>query len=773
MMAKSATNSRLASLLVQEGLVAPKRIVDAFEWQVVYGGTLDTALLEMNVLGEDALMEALCRATMLPTLHSLRVLDNLPLESVLKWFPQSLSDKYRAAPIAVDGNIVRVAVIDPPDRAELDSLGYTLGRSIDPVVVTEARFRQICAQIYGASLDDRFQKLTGKLRPVVQSMRITPEPAAPVVEISPASEVTPAIAVTTLVNVPSAASPAYEVTILAEPEEEFADLHSALVGALTGAAAKQPARQENAPSAPIKAVSAPIENPSQTEPLAIADATAAIEAAGSRNEILALLCRAARIHLKFAAMFMVQSGAASAKLALAKRWVPTHKLSAIAIAVALEKPSPFKTSVEGKAPYFGRIGEEGPSEGALKSLSRKTPLHGLLLPIILRDRVVALLYGDAGGATIEGSVLTELSTLVSTASRAFQTLIIRAKGGDPTQRRTLSGLGVVAQKVAEATSTDAALAGAAPLPIFDQPTGPIIDLEALVQSVIARDEHAADSAEQLLKMGAKCARTLVARLPGPVKLDRHRIGDVPFTEHGPLCELMARFGREALPPALEKLDDRSPDLRYYATLLVGQFVGREVIDALGKRLFDSDAGVRQAAAAAISRAEPGPELRTLLESLRGELPGPDQLRQRHATEALGVFKDLPSVPRMIALTKHHDPQLESASRQALVTILKQDFGDNPKRWRGWWDKNSKRPRIEFLLDGLDHAEVDVRESAFEELKALSGEDFGYDVDAPKREREDAQKQFAEWVETHGQDGPNRAKGRASKEGKAGKEGRKK
>ena len=41
--------SRLASLLTQDGKVPARRMADAFQRQVIFGGTLDTILLEMGL----------------------------------------------------------------------------------------------------------------------------------------------------------------------------------------------------------------------------------------------------------------------------------------------------------------------------------------------------------------------------------------------------------------------------------------------------------------------------------------------------------------------------------------------------------------------------------------------------------------------------------------------------------------------------------------------------------------------------------------------------
>src|SRR3569623_275266 len=57
--------SRLSSLLVRDGLVGVKRMEKAYQRQVIYGGSLDTILLEMNLLPEERLTQYLARASAL------------------------------------------------------------------------------------------------------------------------------------------------------------------------------------------------------------------------------------------------------------------------------------------------------------------------------------------------------------------------------------------------------------------------------------------------------------------------------------------------------------------------------------------------------------------------------------------------------------------------------------------------------------------------------------------------------------------------------------
>ena len=60
-------NSRLSSLLVRDGVLGVKRMEQAFQRQVIYGGALDTILIEMAAVPEERLWHYLSLATGLPS----------------------------------------------------------------------------------------------------------------------------------------------------------------------------------------------------------------------------------------------------------------------------------------------------------------------------------------------------------------------------------------------------------------------------------------------------------------------------------------------------------------------------------------------------------------------------------------------------------------------------------------------------------------------------------------------------------------------------------
>ena len=797
--------SRLASLLVQDGLVSAKKMAEAFQRQVIYGGTLDTILLEMDVIDEGTLLDALGRSSALPIAGDLPSLEQLQAAEANKWMPAAMSERFRAVPMALEGSTLRVLVIDPPDRKQLDELGYTLSLAIEPIIVPEHRFVQAVELVYGIAVPARFASLAAKLRqratdpnrakltPVQPAIPAQPmremraaEPNAPMPVGERIKEGTPTepqrmapvhVAATTeargestrkvVTDVPMPGAKPAAAPVSERTEELTPRLTTRQAGAPVTAMTSERAPQARAPQPHAPAVE-PVPSTGQAaNPLPIDEARAAIDAAGDRDGIFESLCRGARGKLPFAAILTVHGDMAAGKLALGASWLDRAALAGVS--VGLDKPSPFRAAAVGRAPYLGRMGDDAVGTAALAQLARKPPLPALLMPIVLRDRAVALLYADNEGAEIEGDVIAELSTLVAAAARSFQRLILRAKGGEyakvapaaaaaggklqtsesaegmasggswrqptgeggePRARATQPRFSVALVNAVKNElqtgnamgSATAAREEASPRAnLHDAPTQRLADVEGLLSSIEREDEHAMMSAEALVAMGQRAATALVARLPGPLRLDRHTLRGAtpPLAEHGPLLGVLQRLGQTAREALLLRLGDPSLEVRYYATFALGALRSSDVVAPLGTRLYDPDASVRRAAIEALAQFPDSSELRSLVEQLRGELPGPDGPRQRYAAEALGVMRDVTSVPRLIELVKHSDPAVVSAARKALVEVTKQDFGTSRWRWRSWWERHRDQPRVEWMLEGLAHAEAEVRLSAAEELRAVS------------------------------------------------------
>jgi hypothetical protein len=106
----------------------------------------------------------------------------------------------------------------------------------------------------------------------------------------------------------------------------------------------------------------------------------------------------------------------------------------------------------------------------------------------------------------------------------------------------------------------------------------------------------------------------------------------------------------------------------------------------------------------------------------------------------GLHKD--EVPALIVrLERGGDVR---AAHTALVAITRQDFGTKPKRWASWWKKHQHDDRNDWLFEGLSHKTPEIRAAAEQELRALTGEYFGYAFDLPREAREAARARWQAW-----------------------------
>ncbi|OGQ18644.1 MAG: hypothetical protein A2138_24370 [Deltaproteobacteria bacterium RBG_16_71_12] len=103
------------------------------------------------------------------------------------------------------------------------------------------------------------------------------------------------------------------------------------------------------------------------------------------------------------------------------------------------------------------------------------------------------------------------------------------------------------------------------------------------------------------------------------------------------------------------------------------------------------------------------------------------------------------MPLLMAVLEGRDKaELADHVRLALRAITLRDFGVRPRGWERWWAKARKKSRVDWLLDGLDSDDRELRTIASLELTALAGDDFGYRPDADKRARQRAAAAFARW-----------------------------
>src|SRR6185503_18954429 len=218
------------------------------------------------------------------------------------------------------------------------------------------------------------------------------------------------------------------------------------------------------------------------------------------------------------------------------------------------------------------------------------PPSALILPIVLRDRVVALVVAHRVNSDLKLVDVTELLPMANAASEAIDTkkisrseAIWQTAGGTPSMPGFEQGV-------------EMSMEAGEPRPIDDV----LAEIERSDEA--GAEEALAEAAERT----AETLRALTRRFPGTLRVDRFAVTGRPLrpAQYGGLLELVIRLGAAASELLIERMTAPQRDVRFYATICVAELRPRSAVFALAERLFDQDFGVRAAAVEALTGYAP-------------------------------------------------------------------------------------------------------------------------------------------------------------------------
>jgi len=239
---------------------------------------------------------------------------------------------------------------------------------------------------------------------------------------------------------------------------------------------------------------------------------------------------------------------------------------------------------------------------------------------------------------------------------------------------------------------------------------------------------------------------LMARFPGRVSVDPFAAGArIPaFGACGELLQTLAAMGAAAQVPIAERLDDSLPIVRFFALHYFASFTVPEAIPRILRRLHDEEQEIAAAAVNVLGRYRDLPAFRQVLAHLHARFASRTPNARRHAARLLSLFRDPSAVPLFIDVFERKEKTFYDAAEEALAAITKQRFGPNARKWSAWWEVHARSPRTEWLIEGLDAGDADLRRGAAQELRSLSGFDSGFDENAPRRARDEAKRKWVSW-----------------------------
>jgi len=398
--------------LVTQGLLRDDGLRRALEIHKATEARFDSVLLDLGLIHESTLLEALGR------FHKTRTISRSELSqigaSVARMVSPRIATRLRIVPFRLEGKTLSVAALDPGDLLVEDELGLITGCLIASYVTLEVRLIEVLHRLYGVPLSTQYQSLI---------RRADAKPRMP----DRATSVTPTQSRTAPVPNDDATQtqrrrpgdrPRRHETYREPLEMSDEDLHlfPSMRQEIEGIAAAAPVHQ------PVGALEPPAADLSPEERLA---ATAlALQNAEMREDIGDAV-------LGFCAPLFRRRMMAVVRGDTVMGWrgegdgVDPEKVRAISI--PLTEPSVFVGLNQGTDFWLGPLPEMPHNMDIVTGLGGVTPKECVILPVRVRSKTVCFLYCDNVDDGVAGLAMADLRRLAAKASLAFQVYLMKSK----------------------------------------------------------------------------------------------------------------------------------------------------------------------------------------------------------------------------------------------------------------------------------------------------------------------------------------------------------
>jgi hypothetical protein len=369
---------RLGEILIEKGVLSLAELHTALETCHRTGGRLGTQLLDFGYVDEPMLLDALSKQLRVPSVSRVKLL-HAPLE-VRKMLPVAIGRRLLAVPFQVTGTDLKVAMANPNDRAAVDEISVFLKRSIQPHVATETA---VVDALGGTETNDDVwasdvepSAAQGPTNGDVDGWNGLWEP------------------------------PRFRPAALFRPLPERRAGNEMLVASFPDLAPL---------SAPVNESFQPTVDDSNFSDL--------LHRAEHRDEIGSVLARYLSTLYDRVCLFSLHKGTIGGWMARG-RSVVLEDLQSFSIAV--DEDSVFAT-LGSRDSFVGGL-EDGPANSELvQALADPAPAEVVLLPVSIKQRVIAFALCDVPGLPVPAEHLDAAMLAARKAGVAFEVLILRKK----------------------------------------------------------------------------------------------------------------------------------------------------------------------------------------------------------------------------------------------------------------------------------------------------------------------------------------------------------
>ena len=160
---------KLGEILVAGQRVSPADLKKALDAQLIFGGRLGTNLVDLGLLDEQSLIEALEEQKQV-AVATPRMFEEASGDA-LRLVPAALASRHRIVPIGLEDRKLKVAMLDPLDLIAIDELAFATGCTVIPYLAPEIRLLYWLERYYGIERPTRFIRLSDDSPAPVSSRR--------------------------------------------------------------------------------------------------------------------------------------------------------------------------------------------------------------------------------------------------------------------------------------------------------------------------------------------------------------------------------------------------------------------------------------------------------------------------------------------------------------------------------------------------------------------------------------------------------------------------
>ena len=417
-----ATNQKLGQMLVERGWITGEQLIRAIQSQRVVGGRIGTCLLEMDVLTEDKLLEALSSQLGVPSaqIEELRSIDS----ATLKLVPSKVAARWQAVPLSAGRNDVRVATLNVKNLACLDELEFASNKRVLPHIANEARIFEALERYYGIECPRRYGHLLDRLN---RSRYMWDESAEFLL---------------------GAGQTEHRVIAQAEPPLAGNGRRAGeLMRPPTSRSTLTLGGREPAPPARNGAITWPTVTDQDAGSQMLAKQSAdepPIPTTLTLDDVERLLAGQSdqkmigRTILRFLGQSFSRSAIFAVRNDCVRGWL--YHGEGIdgalfnAAEIKLDQPSAFLGLIKGAEFFIGPLAPMPAHRELARCWGGELPQQCLMMPVRLRGRLISVLYGDRGADALESVSIDQMRELSEKASIAFELCILRRK----LRKRTVS-----------------------------------------------------------------------------------------------------------------------------------------------------------------------------------------------------------------------------------------------------------------------------------------------------------------------------------------------